>query len=84
MIWGKLEKYNKVWRAGANENTTISFDKDVKIQGKNLSAGKYGFLSSLKKIVHGQLFSTRKIVTGDHLNTKRKKMLYELNYNLYL
>lgn len=43
VIWGKLEKYNKVWRAGANENTTISFDKDVKIQGKNLPAGKYGF-----------------------------------------
>ena len=43
VIWGKLEKYNKVWRAGANENTTISFNKDVKIQGKNLPAGKYGF-----------------------------------------
>lgn len=42
-IWGKLVKYNKVWRAGANENTTISFDKDVKINGKSLAAGKYGF-----------------------------------------
>lgn len=31
------------WRAGADENTTISFSTDVKINGKNLAAGKYGF-----------------------------------------
>jgi hypothetical protein len=30
------------WRAGANENTIISFSDDVKIEGKNLSAGTYG------------------------------------------
>ncbi len=42
-IWGGLEKYGKVWRAGANENTTVSFDKDVTIGGEDLSAGKYGF-----------------------------------------
>lgn len=42
-IWGGLEKYGQVWRAGANENTTVSFDKDVKVGGKTLAAGKYGF-----------------------------------------
>jgi DUF2911 family protein len=42
-VWGGLEKYGNVWRAGANENTTISFDKDVHIAGKKLAAGKYGF-----------------------------------------
>jgi len=42
-IWGGLEPYGYVWRAGANENTTISFDKDVAVAGKNLAAGKYGF-----------------------------------------
>ncbi|UTW64535.1 DUF2911 domain-containing protein [bacterium SCSIO 12741] len=31
------------WRAGANENTTISFDTDVKIEGQTLKAGSYGF-----------------------------------------
>lgn len=31
------------WRAGANENTTIEFTTDVKIDGQPLSAGKYGF-----------------------------------------
>ena len=31
------------WRAGANENTTIEFSTDVKIDGQPLAAGKYGF-----------------------------------------
>lgn len=42
-IWGGLEKYGKVWRAGANENTTIEFDKEVKIGYTTVPAGKYGF-----------------------------------------
>ena len=42
-IWGGLEKYDVVWRAGANENTTVSFDSDVKVAGESLPAGKYGF-----------------------------------------
>ena len=31
------------WRAGANENTTIEFSNDVKIEGQALPAGRYGF-----------------------------------------
>jgi tetratricopeptide (TPR) repeat protein len=53
-IWGKLipAGYNDMgfgsskaapWRAGANENTTIEFSTDVKIEGQDLPAGKYGF-----------------------------------------
>jgi hypothetical protein len=42
-IWGGLEKYDKVWRAGANEATTFETDKDIKVEGKNLPAGKYSF-----------------------------------------
>lgn len=30
------------WRAGANENTTISFEHDVKVEGKPIKAGTYG------------------------------------------
>lgn len=53
-IWGELVPYglapgNKYsndkpfpWRAGANENTTIEFSKDVLIEGNKLPAGKYG------------------------------------------
>jgi hypothetical protein len=41
-VWGKLVPYGEVWRAGANENTTISFGHQVSIEGKNLPAGTYG------------------------------------------
>lgn len=41
-IWGGLVPYNEVWRAGANENTTIEVSKDVLINGQKLPAGKYG------------------------------------------
>jgi hypothetical protein len=41
-IFGGLVPYGQVWRTGANENTTISFSNDVKINGKSLKAGTYG------------------------------------------
>lgn len=42
-VWGNLVPKNAVWRAGANENTVISFSKNVMIEGKKLQAGTYGF-----------------------------------------
>jgi Protein of unknown function (DUF2911) len=41
-IWGGLVPYGKVWRAGANENTTIEFSDDVSVEGKPLAKGLYG------------------------------------------
>jgi tetratricopeptide (TPR) repeat protein len=53
-IWGSLVTYgfstnnfitnknNSPWRAGANENTIISFEHDVKIEGRPVKAGSYG------------------------------------------
>ena len=32
-IWGSLVPYGEVWRAGANENTTIRFSHDLKVEG---------------------------------------------------
>jgi len=58
-IWGKLVPYGmnnlgfgtakeSPWRAGANENTTITFTNDVTVEGKSLDAGTYG----LHLIIH--------------------------------
>ena len=44
-VWGKLVPYGQVWRAGANEATTIEFSKDVSIESKTLPAGKYGLFT---------------------------------------
>jgi len=41
-IWGKAVPYGRPWRAGANENTTITFSDDVSVDGKPLPAGTYG------------------------------------------
>ncbi|MFQ5486537.1 MAG: DUF2911 domain-containing protein [Desulfobacterales bacterium] len=53
-IWGELVPYGMApgtrfsnekpfpWRAGANENTTIEFNKDISVEGQKLPAGKYG------------------------------------------
>jgi Protein of unknown function (DUF2911) len=53
-IWGGLVTYgftstnlntnqnNMPWRAGANENTTIAFEHDVKVEGRPIKAGTYG------------------------------------------
>ncbi|MEO5942003.1 MAG: DUF2911 domain-containing protein [Ferruginibacter sp.] len=59
-IWGGLVPYGftdqgfgtskaSPWRAGANENTTISFSTDVEIEGKRLAAGVYSLSLAMKE-----------------------------------
>ena len=48
-IFGDLVPFGKVWRTGANSNTTISFSEDVVIDGKTLKKGKYA-LYTLPKV----------------------------------
>jgi hypothetical protein len=44
-IMGGLVPYGEVWRTGANEATTFEIDKPVKIEGKDLAAGKYSLFT---------------------------------------
>lgn len=44
-IFGGLEPYGKLWRAGANQATTFTTDKDITIEGKKLPAGTYTFFA---------------------------------------
>jgi hypothetical protein len=41
-VWGKLVPYGQVWRAGANENTTVTFTDPISIEGQPLDKGTYG------------------------------------------
>ena len=41
-IFGALEPYGDVWRAGANYNTTIEITDSVRIEGRSLAKGIYG------------------------------------------
>lgn len=58
-VWGKLVPYGMnnlgfgtskaaPWRAGADENTTITFSHDAKVEGQPVKAGTYGFHVEVK------------------------------------
>ena len=44
-VFGNLVPFGKLWRTGANANTTISFSDDVVIDGKTLKKGKYALFT---------------------------------------
>ncbi len=44
-VFGDVVAFDKFWRTGANGPTTISFGEDVKINGTDIKAGKYGLVS---------------------------------------
>lgn len=44
-VFGDVVPFGKLWRTGANGATTISFGEDVKLNGSDVKAGKYGLLS---------------------------------------
>ena len=43
IIFGGLLAYDVVWQAGAHNTTWLETNKDLIIDGKTLTAGKYGF-----------------------------------------
>jgi len=75
-VWGELITYgftslnlntNKSimpWRAGANENTTISFEHNVKVEGKDLRAGTYGLFMAVWPDSVVIIFSTQSNAWG--------------------
>lgn len=44
-IFGDLVPFGKVWRTGADEATVFETDSDIKVEGKTLPKGKYGFFT---------------------------------------
>src|ERR1700761_514401 len=75
-IWGELipvgytdlgygAKKPAPWRAGANENTTIEFTTDVKIDGHELHAGNYGFFIAYGPEESTLIFSRNSTLWGN-------------------
>jgi hypothetical protein len=44
-IWGDLVPWDKPWRTGANQATTITLSDDVTVQGQKLAAGTYAIVT---------------------------------------
>jgi hypothetical protein len=69
-VWGNLVPYGwKVqafgagnsapWRAGANENTTISFSHNAMVEGKPVPAGVYGLFFVVNKDNTGEVILSK-------------------------
>ncbi|MFA9453118.1 MAG: DUF2911 domain-containing protein [Candidatus Aminicenantaceae bacterium] len=86
-IWGELVPYGLApgnryskdqpypWRAGANENTTIEFNKDVKIAGNKLAAGKYSIHMVPSESDWVVIFNTNNAGWGSYAYNKEEDAL---------
>jgi hypothetical protein len=45
ILWGGLVPFDKIWVTGAHMATSIEFDRDVSIDGKPVTAGKYALFT---------------------------------------
>jgi Protein of unknown function (DUF2911) len=70
---GHGTSYAAPWRAGANENTTMSFSHPVKIEGKDLPAGTYGFFVALGE--------TESILIFSKINNSWGSFYYDSTYD---
>lgn len=85
-IWGQLVHVGYIdqgfgnakaapWRAGSNENTTIEFSTDVKIEGKDLPAGKYGFFIAYDPNESTLIFSKNSTSWGSYYYNEKEDVL---------
>ncbi len=57
-VFGDLVPYGKMWRTGANKNTTITFSDDVVIGKKTLKSGTYAIFATPNKETWDIVFYT--------------------------
>lgn len=58
IVFGDLVPFGKLWRTGANSNTTVSFSDDVVINGTTLKKGKYAIFTTPKADMWEVVFYT--------------------------
>src|SRR5258706_296286 len=70
VVWGELVPYgwnvqsfgpgnSAPWRAGANENTTITFSHDAKVEGTNVPAGTYALFFVINQDNSGEVILSK-------------------------
>ena len=74
-IFGELIPFGKLWRAGANNATSIETNKDLLINGQTLSAGKYGFFVIPNEEKWTLIFNTRWDVHGTDKYMEKEDVL---------
>jgi hypothetical protein len=58
-IWNALVPYGKIWRAGANTATSFTTDKDIKVEGQTLPAGKYSLYALVNENEWTMIFNSQ-------------------------
>ena len=85
-IWGQLVHFGykdlefgtskeAPWRAGANENTKISFSTDVSVEGKPLAAGTYGLMMGVQEDAVTVIFSKNSTSWGSFFYESKEDAL---------
>ena len=80
-VFGDLVPYGKLWRTGANANTTINFSEDVMIAGKALKKGKYALFTTPKADVWEVIFYTDTDNWGTPDKFDESKVALRVNVN---
>ena len=78
-VFGDLVPFGKVWRTGANANSTISCSDDVVINGSTLKKGKYAIYTMPKADMWEVIFYTATDNWGNPENWDEKKVAVQTN-----
>lgn len=80
-VFGDLVPFGKLWRTGANANTTVSFSEDVVINGNTLKKGKYALFTTPKADMWEVVFysDTDNWGTPDEWNANKVAVLTNVN-----
>lgn len=78
-VFNNLVPFGKLWRTGANENTTISFSDDVVIDGKTLPKGKYALYTNPRADVWEIIFYSTTDNWGTPTNWDDAKVVLKAN-----
>jgi hypothetical protein len=78
-VFGDLVPFGKVWRTGANANTTVTFSDDVVIKGTTLKKGKYAIFTMPKADIWEVIFYTATDNWGTPENWDEKNVALNTN-----
>ncbi len=79
IVFGDLVPFGKVWRTGANANSTVSFSDDIVINGTTLKKGKYALFTLPKADMWEVIFYTTTDNWGTPENWDEKKVAVQTN-----
>lgn len=79
IVFGDLVPFGKLWRTGANANTTVSFSEDVVINGTTLKKGTYALYTTPKADMWEVIFYTETDNWGTPENWDANKVAVLVN-----